>query len=231
MRVLTVFAKWLFILCLPVLLFTATAAWLFNSPWVYTNGFKKYDVATVTGLSSAELEKVAIGLIRYWNSGEEYIDITVIKNGQPMKLFNQRELMHLKDVKDLVWLDYRVFLGLLAYVLGFAGVSLFWHRPRYWRRLAREVLAGSGITLALMLVLGLGILFGFERLFLQFHLISFTNELWQLDPATDYLIMLVPQGFWYDTFLLGAMIIAGLALILGGAAGGHLLFNKTKQTT
>ena len=77
-----------------------------------------------------------------------------------------------------------------------------------------------------MLALGLGTLFNFDQLFLQFHLFSFTNELWQLDPTKDYLIMLFPQGFFYDAAIFCAGITAGLAIILGGVAGGYLIAKR-----
>ncbi|MBA7699585.1 hypothetical protein ES703_108283 [subsurface metagenome] len=153
----------------------------------------------------------------------------MIKGGEPFELFNQREVAHLRDVKGLIWLDYWVLLGTLIYVLTYAGVSLFWQRGRYWRRLAWGVVSGGGITLALMLAIGLGILLNFDQLFLQFHLFSFTNELWQLDPARDYLIMLFPGGFWYDAAIFCALATAGLAIILGGVAGVYL--KRTKRQT
>ncbi len=56
------------------------------------------------------------------------------------------------------------------------------------------MVGGNSITLTLMLALGLGTLLGFDQLFWQFHLISFANELWQLDPTRDYLILLFPTG-------------------------------------
>ncbi|MBA7665794.1 hypothetical protein ES703_73868 [subsurface metagenome] len=152
----------------------------------------------------------------------------MIKDGEPFELFNQREVAHLRDVKGLIRLDYWVLLGTLIYALAYAGVSLFWQRGRYWRQLARRIVGGSGITLALMLALGLGTLFGFDQLFLQFHLISFTNELWQLDPARDYLIMLFPQGFWYDAAIFCTLVTVGLAIILGGVAGGYLLVSRRR---
>ncbi len=220
MKILATTAKWLFILCLPVLLLTASIGGAVNSSSLYTSGFEKYDVSQTTGLAKVELEKAAKGLISYFNSSEEYIDLTVVKDGEPFELFNQREIAHLKDVKGLIRLDYRVWLGTLIYVLAYAGVSLF--RRRDWRRLARRVVGGSGFTLILVLALGLGALLNFDQLFLQFHLISFTNELWLLDPTKDYLIMLFPQGFWYDAALICAGITAGVAVILGGVSGGCL---------
>ena len=222
MRILGLAAQWLFILCLLVLLLTASIGGAVNSLWLYEYGFEKYNVSQTTGLSEMELEKAARGLIGYFNSDEESISLTVMKDDQPFELFNQREVIHLKDVKGLIWLDYWVLLGALVYALTYAGVSLFWRKRRYWRQLAWGVVGGGGITLALMLALGLGTLLGFDRLFLQFHLISFANPFWLLDPATDYLIMLFPEGFFFDAtlFLAGATVIE--ALIIGGIALGYL---------
>ena len=216
-------AKWLFILCLPVLLLTASIGWAVNSAWLYQYGFEKYHVSQTTGLAEVEMEKAAAGLISYFNSNEEYIGLTVMKDGKPFVLFNQREVTHLKDVKGLFWLDYYLLLATLVYVLGYAGVSLLWQRKRHWRRLAWGVVGGSGLTLILMLAMGLATLLNFDQLFLQFHFISFTNELWRLDPTRDYLIMLFPQGFWYDATTFCVIATAGLAIILGVVAGGYLL--------
>ena len=216
MKILGIAAKWLFVLCLPILLLTASIGWAANSLWLYEYGFGKYGVSQTTGLAGVELEKAATGLISYFNSGEEYISLTVVKGDKPFELFNRREIAHLRDVKGLIWLDYWLLLGTLIYTLVYAGVSLFWRGGRYWRRLAWGLVSGGSVTLALMLALGLGALLNFDRLFLQFHLISFANELWQLDPAKDYLIMLFPRGFWYDATLICAAATATGAAILGG---------------
>ena len=226
LRIFGTAAKWLFILCLPILLLAISIGWATNSLWLYKYGFAKYEINQTTGLAEIELEKAARGLITYFNSGEEYISLSVVKDGEPFELFNQLEVVHLKDVKGLIRLDYRVSLGTLIYVLGYTGVSLFRQRKEGWRRLAREVVTSSRLTLALMLALGLGTLLGFDQLFLQFHLLSFANDFWQLDPSRDYLIMLFPQGFWFDTTLFVALATVAMALILDGSAVGHLMFNK-----
>ena len=230
MKILAIGAKWLFVLSLPVLLLTASIAWAVNSSWLYKSGFERYDVSQTSGLAESELEKAAAGLISYFNSAEEYISLTVEKDGEPFELFKQREVVHLRDVKGLIRLDYQVLLGTLVYVLAYAGICLF--RRRNWRRLARGVVGGSGIALGMIIALGVGsTIQGFGQLFTQFHFIAFTNELWMLDPTKDYLIMLFPQGFWYDTTLICAGITAGLAIILGGVSGGYLIYLRKKGGT
>jgi len=68
--------------------------------------------------------------------------------------------------------------------------------------------------LALLAVVGLMIVTNFDWFFYQFHLLSFANDFWQLDPTRDYLIMLFPQGFWFDVTLLIAITTAVLAVVV-----------------
>jgi integral membrane protein (TIGR01906 family) len=217
-------AQWLFILCLPLLLMTTSIRIASNSAELYRYGFSKYNISQVTGLAPAELEKVITGLITYFNSDEEYINLTVVKDGKPFTVFNAREVGHLKDVKGLFRLDFRVLLGTLIYAVLYVGVSYMLWRDR--RRASWGLIGGSALTLGLLIVLGLMISVNFEWFFYEFHLISFANDLWQLDPATDYLIMLFPQGFWFDATLFCALGAAAMALIIGGVGWWRLRKEK-----
>ncbi len=228
MRVLGIGAKWLFILCLPVLLLTVSIGWGVNSLWLYDYGFREYDVSQATGLAEPELEKAAAALISYFNSDNDYIEVTVIKDGRPLELFNEDEAAHFRDVKGLVRLDYLTLLGTLVYILAYAGVCLYHRKRGGWYHLAWGLVGGGGITLCLMLVAVLGTLMDFDRLFLQFHLISFSNEFWS---AEGYMVKLFPGSFWYDVALLCAGITAGLAVILGGLGAGYLLLTRRERTS
>ncbi len=215
MRILGITAKGLFMICLPVLLLTASVAVAANSLWLYEYGFEKYDISQTTGLTEVELEDVATGLISYFNSDEEYVSL---------ELFNPEEVIHFRDVKGLIRLDYWVALGTLLYALAYAGVSLFWRKRKYWRQLAWGVVGGSGITLALMLMLGLGTLLGFDQLWLQFHLLFFSNEFWSTE---GYMLQLFAGGrFFFDAILFCALATVGSAVIFGGLAGGYLYFKR-----
>jgi integral membrane protein (TIGR01906 family) len=223
-----IFTQWLFILCLPVLLLTASLSAAANSPGLYRYGFNKYDVSRVTGLDTSELNRVAEGLIGYWNSGDEYISLAVTKDGKTFELFNEREVGHLKDVKGLFRLCYYVLSGTLVYALAYFGIVFFWRKDR--GRLAFGLVGGGSLTLVLMLALGLFIAIDFDRFFLQFHLLSFANDLWMLDPATDYLIMLFPRGFWFDAALFCAAATAAGAIILGGIGWWRLRKAGTSES-
>jgi integral membrane protein (TIGR01906 family) len=214
LKALRIIGKSIFVFCLPCLLITSSLVWAINSQWLYNYGFEKYNVSQATGLSQTDLGNTAEAIINYFNSDEEYLSVTVIKNGETFELFNQREIIHMKDVKGLVWLVYRLWFGSLLYTAIYAGISLFWQRRKHWRRLASAVAIGTGSLLAVILAVGLMALLSFERFFLQFHFQFFDNDFWQLDPSRDYLIMLFPQGFFYDAAMFCGTIIVTSATIL-----------------
>jgi integral membrane protein (TIGR01906 family) len=203
----------LFVICMPVLLFTASVSTAANCVWLYNYGFHKYDITAVTSIDPAELDKAAHEIIHYWNSSDKTIDINVIKDGQPFTLFNEREVSHMVDVKALFRLAYKFLLGTVIYALVFLGLSLFLWKDE--RLLGVGLLWGSGFSVMLMIMLGVLATIDFNWLFTQFHLLSFTNDLWLLDPATDYLIMLFPEGFWLDAVIVIFALIVILALAIG----------------
>ncbi len=103
-------------------------------------------------------------------------------------------------------------------------VALFASSPL--RLLARALLYGSLLTIALVAVTGAVAYLGFDSAWRQFHFLAFTNDLWELDPARDHLIQMFPRDFWFDiTLLIGAFTLLE-ALLIGGAAAAYLYFAR-----
>ena len=218
-----------FVLMVPLLLVSGSLAYAVNEERLYAWGFRQYDVAHQVQLTEVELRLVARGMIGYFNGGEGWEWNLVPRDGGMADLFNQREKQHLADVKGLIWLDYRVLGFSIAMWLTYGWVGV-WRKGRaFGRRLAEDMLCGSIVTLVLLGGVGLLLVFAFEQLFWQFHLLSFANDLWQLDPARDRLIRMFPPDF----FLGAAAIVAGLvalkAAILGGVSFAYLHREQRNQ--
>jgi integral membrane protein (TIGR01906 family) len=227
MKIPGIVVRWLFILCLPLLLLTAGLRVPASSAWLYYALFNKYEVGVTTGFDGPALKAAAHGLVGYFNSGEEYIDLTVTKNGQPFTVFNEREIIHLKDVKKLFELDLHVLEATGVFALAYALFSILGGRRRR-ATLARAALYGAGLTMGLMAAMGVGMLFDFDSLLWRFHLVSFANDFWLLDPTRDYLIMLITHGFMYDAAFIVAGVTAAGALVVGGVGGGYLIYLRRK---
>jgi len=212
---------YLFVCCLPALLITSTICCEVNELSLYEYGFDKYEISQDTGIDKIQLRSVAQHLIDYFNLRADTVQITVVKGDEEFNLFNERELIHLSDVRSLIQLDYWVQRGAFLLIV-ICALALFFGLRVGWRMLVRGLFWGSFITMGLMVALAIWAFFGFERLFILFHLVSFTNEYWILDPARDYLIRLFPGGFFYDAALFGFGAIMLEALLIGGIAFGIL---------
>ncbi len=219
----------LFVLAIPVFLISGSVAWAVNDPGLYQRGFERYDIAQRTGITDADLRQAGADLRHYFNSGEEPLELRARVYGVEREIFNQREVAHMRDVKGLVRKVYLAGALALASMLAVMLAGLWWYRGVYRRRLARFSLWGSAGTLALVLTLALTAVAAFDALFLAFHLVSFSNDLWRLDPRTDYLLIMFPQGFWFDaTLRVGQTTIAG-ALVIAILSGGYLWYRGRKE--
>jgi len=210
-----------------VLLLTSTICWEVNELRLYEYGFDKYEISQDTGIDRIQLRRAAQHLIDYFNLRADTVQITVVKGDKEFNLFNERELIHLEDVRSLIQLDYWVQRGAFILMV-ICALALFFGLRVGWRILVRGLSWGSFITIGLMIVLALWAFFGFERLFILFHLVSFSNEYWMLDPAKDYLIRLFPEGFFYDAALLGFVAVIFEALLVVGIALGVLRLKVLK---
>lgn len=193
---------------------------------MYHRGFEKYRISSATGSAEADLRRVGADLRRYFNSAEEPLAVRTRIYGEERELFNRREILHMQDVKRLIWGVYAIGAVSALYLAGMIALGLARHRRAFPLRLARLSLRGSALTLGLVLAVGLVALVGFDTLFWWFHVVSFANDFWRLDPATDYLVMIFPQGFWFDaTMRVATLTIIGAAA-LAAASGGYLLYRR-----
>ncbi len=216
----------LFLVAVPVFLITGSLTWAFNSIGLYEDGFEKYRIARASGISPDDLRQVALDLRSYFNSGQEPLHVRTRIFGLERDLFNEKEVHHMRDVKRLLWGVYGAFAVSFVCLAAMIGTGFARRRRDYLPTLARRALWGGGLTVGLLVLFGIVASVGFDALFLLFHRISFANDFWQLDPRTDYLVLLFPQGFWFDATLWFALRAIAGGLLLAAAGGAWLAWKK-----
>lgn len=207
-------AKSLGACCLPLFLIISNLLLVTNSSWLYEYGFSTYNIPAATGIAYDQLLLAAKQTRDYFNSSDEPLRVTVVKDAKPFELYRDREVRHMADVKGLLLLTKRVAALTGAYLLALALLGLWFRRRTLVPDAATVLLRGSALTLGLMLLAALGTFMRFDQLFLLFHFISFTNTLWLLDPSRDYLLMMYPDGFFRDATLVIAALTLGEAVAL-----------------
>lgn len=110
-------------------------------------------------------------------------------------LFNSREIAHMRDVYEIFRALGRFRAAALPLGLGFVLAALF--KNRGW---ARTLSRGGALALLLffgpLLFMGIWAAIDFDGAFRAMHRALFDNELWLLNPETDFMIRLLPQAFF-----------------------------------
>jgi len=216
----------LFIIAVPVFLVTGSLTWAFNNIGLYESGFEKYRISRASGITPEDLRQVALELRAYFNSTEEPLDIRTRIHGAERELFNDKEIHHMRDVKRLLWGVYAALAASATGIIALTAAGIAQRRREHLPALAFRLLWGGLLTAGLLIVFGLLALAGFDRLFLLFHQISFANDFWQLDPRTDYLVLLFPQGFWFDATMWVALRALAGGLMLAAAGTGYIAWRR-----
>lgn len=181
----------------------------------YEKEYRKYDVVSDLDMKLEDVMDVTHEMMEYLIGNRENLDVYTTVEGKEQNFFNEQDKLHMADVRNLFLGGITVRRVSLVVMLISLGILLV-TRADWKRILARGYQISLGIT-----VVGVGILAGtlildFDRAFTVFHEIFFTNDLWIFDPATDYMIRMLPEGFFYDMALrIGEIFLAGMLVCFG----------------
>lgn len=135
-------------------------------------------------------------------------------------LYNERELSHMFDVKNLVQICLKVWYGIIAFILMTGIISWITHnKNEFWKGVAR----GGWLTVAIILLVLAAVIIDFNALFAGFHAIFFTGDSW-LFYINDTLIRLFPEKLWSDAFT-----FVGILTLVGALLCGLLLVRTSQQ--
>ena len=183
---------------------------MINTDSFYKFEFNKNNTALKTGINENDLFLVVDNIQDFFKEkSNEKINMVVYISGIKKNLFNSKEIQHMIDVKNLI-LNIKLFNYLLwftALILLLIKISLSKEKKLIsLLSITRSYFIYSVAILISTLIL---IALSFRWIFYFFHIISFDNNLWILDPRTDYLIKIFEEGFFMDA----AIFIGILTLV------------------
>lgn len=185
---------------LIVLFFTSIEAAVYWTPGYFEKEYRKYQVTEAVQMTMEDLLEVTEEMMAYLKGDREDLHVMTSLRGQEREFFNEREIAHMEDVRGL-------FLGAVAIRRGclllmvLCLIFLLFKKEDFKRSFPKAVLTGSGLFFGAAALCFAVISTDFSRYFVLFHHMFFKNDLWILDPATDMLINIVPEGFFQDTVL------------------------------
>lgn len=194
-----------------VLVLSALQLTAFNLDF-YKEQYAHRDTAEMIGVSDNDLLAVTQVLLDYTSGIREDMNVSVVIDGVEQPYYNQREIDHMVDVRVL-YLNVIQIRNILALFAVFNLSALFIYKRKLIVKELQFGLTWVSIALgSLLLIIGSFAVIDFDTFWTAFHKVFFSNDLWLLDPNTDRLINMVPEGFFIDLIV---MIVThfGLALL------------------
>ena len=169
--------------------------------YIYEYNLNFYPITERTSLEIEEVREINSQIKNYFFDETEFLEVSI---------FNEKEIYHMKDVKDII---NNLFLyGKLSSVV-FVIITLICVK-KYKVRIYSVFKASSIVYSAVLLALAIGFLISFNKLFIIFHEIAFSNDLWKLNINEDYLLMMYPENFFRDIALLILILSIGINFFL-----------------
>lgn len=184
------------------------------SDWIYEFNWDRNNISYRSNLTNNELDQVSDQIKDYFKNDDEKITINIERN-KSINLFNQREIDHMVDVKNLIkftLLFERISLVIIFFTL---IISSYINGLKEIQRVLIQIIYKSFIIWSgIILLIILGMVINFNYTFTLFHKIFFRNDLWILDPRNDYLLILFPERFFLEICIIILLLFTLINFLL-----------------
>ena len=194
----------------------------------YEREYKKYQVADSLNMTMDNIMDVTDQMMAYLIGNKAELSVITDVDGETQDFFNEQDRFHMGEVKNLFLGGLKIRNIMLVAVL-LILILLAARKADLIKLLPRAYFVTLGITGVITVVLGGLFASDFDKYFRIFHEIFFDNDQWMFDPATDYMIRMLPEGFFYDfVFRIGGFFVGSLA-VLGVVSAVCIFMEKCKK--
>ena len=213
-----------FMFCLPVFLVLSVVRGIVAAPFTYEMALSISNAEIVTGIDSTELMVIGKETSNYLlgRSGPVLDPSVTLSDGSVIKIFNQREIDHMVDVRELMNKLWRLHEFMFLLIIVRLGISFRFEKKESLLNIMQETRISGMLSLIFLAFAGVSSLLLFDQFFLQFHEMFFSNELWQLYPKTDRLIQIYPRNFWFGALFVVASSATLLLLTFSALAHWYI---------
>ena len=206
-------AAGIIIITMPLVLLLVNL-YLLASPTFVKAEYSRPGFPASPGFTDGERLRYAEGTLTYLRSSQGIDALQKLEHGgEP--LYNVRELIHLADVKAVMYWAFLAFW--VAFVLLLIAAIYLLSGPGLAERLPVYVFRGCLALALLMATIAGAALFNFNGFFVFFHRVFFQGDSW-LFQATDSLIRLFPLPFWVDAAVMWIVLAIAEMILVGAAA-------------
>lgn len=213
--------RWFIVIAMPFLLALVTLRLLitWNAPSYPAFEYDRIasDPFGFTDEQRLEYAEATLNFLRRGEPSEEVrhlLEDLRLPDGQG-SFYNEREISHLVDVKDVA--DTFNLISLVLGALVLLGLVFLMWRPDTRLEAYTGLMYGGIFTAAILFLIVVAIFVSWNTVFVQFHELLFPPDTWSF-AYSDSLIRLFPEQFWFDFGVIwaGGILLEGAVLALAG---------------
>lgn len=189
-------------LCLALFIISASVTITLNFRPLYYHDISSLQIEETSGFSKKVIRENYDALIDYnqfFYSGKLKLTLPMSREGK----------IHFEEVK-------RIFVGIEYLCVITLILSCFLIKRKIKSRNIDFLRSASIITVLLPVIVGILCAFNWDAAFTLFHEIMFRNDYWIFDEATDPVIMILPDAFFFHcAVMIILLILIGSLLCMG----------------
>ena len=177
---------------------------------------RKLHIAEYLQMSEEDLDSVTTSMVSFVMGKQDTLQVQVEMAGVERGFFNEKEIVHIEDVRDLIS-NLRIFITGCGIVF-LAGTLYLWKKKQL-PYLAKGYFIGLLFVIVLVMIVSILAIADITTVINGFHYLFFDNDLWIMNPATDKVIYLFTEDMYLDAIIriggcLGALLFVATVGVL-----------------
>lgn len=218
-------AAFLFIVCLLLTSFE-WAVYGDEDYKFYKKEYEKYEVTKELDMEMEDVMYVTEEMMAYLIGEREELSVLTTIEGRKQDFFNEQDRFHMGEVRSLFIGGLKLRNSLFFIVLGLNLVLIFMKKKNAF---VQMTFTAGAVFLGICAIIGIACAVNFTKVFYLFHQIFFDNEEWLFDPVVDYMIRMLPEGFFFDMLVRIGKIFGFWLIALMGTSLAYKILEKRRD--
>lgn len=171
--------------------------------------FVENNTMEITELNFDQLVRVSDETLKYLKDERQDLILHEEIDGVEIQVFEESELSHMRDVKTLFINGFLIKNATMVISI-LCLAYLFFKDIRF---VYRAIRAGSFLFMLVIGAIAIMAYIDFNGVFIIFHKMLFSNDLWIMDPKEDIMIQMLPLDFFMGIGIKTAAMYLGYILV------------------
>lgn len=166
------------------------------------------------GISEDGLMNATNTLLDYMQDKRDDIKVVEEVNGREREIFDERETLHMVDVKNLYLNAMKTRTILLVGSIAILTLLAFTHRNQSYTILSNAYQNGLLCLGSLIFFIAIYAMIDFNGFWMNFHYVFFDNDLFLLDPNISIMINMFPSNFFFAVVFGIILLFVSMVILL-----------------